>query len=145
MTCFSNDVWYGAGAEAGEQVLKQQEQLAALARRQRRQATTTRHASQNITAISQASNQATDSVADEVRLEVSAHSSFPLWIHWRVCPSSSLLALLPVGHQSCSIASTSKLALFCAIASDGLKCRTLLCTALDTFNIITPPFLAAGK
>ena len=104
MTCFSNDVWYGAGAEAGEQVLKQQEHLAALARRQRRQAITTRHASQNMTAISQATNQATDSIPDEVRLEVSARSSFPLLIHWRVCLSSSLLALLP-GHQSSSTAS----------------------------------------
>ena len=84
----SNNVWRGAGAEAGELVLKQQEQLAALARQHRRQPASTpdtlndtsQHANRHISTngitdmtadISQPTDQATDSVADRDRLEVS--------------------------------------------------------------------------
>ena len=81
-------VWRGAGAEAGELVLKQQEQLAALARQHRRQPPSTPDSpnetsehvctddstndSTDMTAdTSKPTDQATDSVADGDRLEVS--------------------------------------------------------------------------
>ena len=102
MTCISNDVWHGAGAEAGEQVLKQQEQLAALARRHSRRPASTTDTSndtpepacpqiftKNVTDMtadtSKPTDQATDSFPDTAGLKVS--TLLLLLIHWRVSPS----------------------------------------------------------
>ena len=102
MTCISNVVWHGAWAEAGEQVLKQQEQLAALARRHsRRPASTpdtsndtpepvctqtfTKNVTDTTADTSKPTDQATDSVPDTAGLKVS--TLLLLLIHWRVSPS----------------------------------------------------------
>ena len=137
----SNSVWRGAGAEAGELVLKQQEQLAALARQHRRQPASTpdtpndtsQHARTDIPTNDMTDmtadtfkpdDQATDSVADEDRLEVSMLVS--LVLHQLVCPSAAVLSLLPeLDLQSRSTAATSQ-SLLCSVQL-LLTIQMLLC------------------
>lgn len=87
MRCMSDVVWHGAVAEAGEQVLKQQQQLASLARQQRRQplsssdhsviphthATTVTKEHTDISADKpKSADTATDSLADQVVYQVTS-------------------------------------------------------------------------
>ena len=134
-------MWRGAGAEAGELVLKQQEQLAALARQHRRQPASTpdtpndtsQHARTDIPTNDMTDmtadtfkpdDQATDSVADEDRLEVSMLVS--LVLHQLVCPSAAVLSLLPeLDLQSRSTAATSQ-SLLCSVQL-LLTIQMLLC------------------
>ena len=160
MTCNTNSVWRGAGAEAGELVLKQQEQLAALARQHRRQPpstpdgpnVTSEHAGTDIkislvnlitneTTIMTAdtckpTDQATDSVTGKARLMVSIHSS--LLLHQLICPSAVVLTLLSeVDLQSSSTAATAQ-SLLCCVQT-LLAILLLLCAEgfITSFSVVT--------
>ena len=110
--CISNGCVGGAEAETGELVLKQQEQLAALARQQRKHLASSpslpapQHALDDMPVDKMADKHndiATEDTANKpaeepvVTSEVSLQSS--LLPHWPVCPSSSMLTLLDISSK----------------------------------------------